>query len=231
MGWYRPYYLREGPGIEKDAPPKKGMALFFEILVREFWQLLKLNLLFALCALPLISFGAARAALSRCTVRMVRDVPNDVWDDFRHSLRQDLARNTAVGLAEVFVVGVLAALLRQPAVSQSVLLFGVVLMAVFFAVLIFGYLWPMLTAVELPLAAAIKNAVILPFACLHHSLPAAAVCILLLAVSFWTFPISLPLVLFVPFGIGSFVMSFAAWSDIRRLVIRQSTQNGGNDHD
>ena len=43
---------------------------------------------------------------------------------------------------------------------------------------------------------------------------------------FGLLPLSLPLVLFVPFGIGSFVMSFAAWSDIRRLVIRNDS-NGG----
>mgnify|MGYP001548159731 FL=1 len=83
MLWFRPGYLKEGPGIEKDAPPKTGLVLFFEVLVREFWQLLKLNLLFVICALPLVTFGAALAALSRCTRNMVRDVPNDVWDDFR----------------------------------------------------------------------------------------------------------------------------------------------------
>ena len=81
MVWLRPGWLREGPGIDKDAPPKTGLALFFEIFEREFWQILKLNLLFVVCAAPLVTFGPARAALSRCTVNMVRDIPNDVFSD------------------------------------------------------------------------------------------------------------------------------------------------------
>ena len=228
MGWYRPWYLKEGPGIEKDAPPKKGPALFFEIVVREFWQLLKLNLLFVLCALPVITFGPARAALSRCTMNMVRDVPNDVWYDFRQEFKRDFGRNLVFGLAELLCIALLALLLTRPAVQANAVLCGCVLMLVVFAALLFGYLWPMLVAVNLPLGAALRNACILPLACLQHSLPALGICALVFAVSFWVFPLTLPLVLFVPFGISSFVMSFAAWSDIRRLVIRENTtQNGG----
>ena len=79
---FRPSYLKEGPGIAKDAPEKTGAAWVGETLVREFWQLVKLNVLFLLCCLPVVTFGAARAAMARCTVNMARDVPNDVWTDF-----------------------------------------------------------------------------------------------------------------------------------------------------
>ena len=36
---FRPSYLREGPGIDKNAPPKTGLALAAEIFAREFWQI------------------------------------------------------------------------------------------------------------------------------------------------------------------------------------------------
>ena len=113
MVWLRPGWLREGPGIDKDAPPKTGLALFFEIFEREFWQILMLNLLFVVCAAPLVTFGPARAALSRCTVNMVRDIPNDVFSDFRRALKQDFRRNAAVGLAELFGIGLLLAAARK----------------------------------------------------------------------------------------------------------------------
>lgn len=232
MVWFRPSYLKEGPGIEKDAPPKKGMALFFEIFVREFWQILKLNLLFVVCAAPLITFGAARAALSRCTMNMVRDVPNDVWYDFRQELKKDFTRNTVFGLVELFGMGLLLMALSQPIVQASAVLCGGVLMLGVLGGLVFGYLWPMLVTVDLPVQAAVKNAAALAIACLQHSLPALCVGGLLFTLSFWTFPLSLPLVLLIPFGISSFTMSFAAWSDIRRLVICDITrQNGGKNND
>lgn len=224
MLWFRPGYLKEGPGIEKDAPPKTGLALFFEILVREFWQLLKLNLLFVICALPLVTFGAARAALSRCTMNMVRDVPNDVWDDFRQELKKDFSRNTALGLLELFALGMLILLLSLPGIRSNTVACVVLLALTAIVVLVLGYLWPMVVAVDVPLRAAIKNAAVLALAFPQHSLPALVVALLLYGLSFWLFPLSLPLVLFVPFGMGSFVTSFAAWSDIRRLVIRQNNR-------
>lgn len=224
MLWFRPGYLKEGPGIEKDAPPKTGLALFFQILVREFWQLLKLNLLFVICALPLVTFGAARAALSRCTMNMVRDVPNDVWDDFRQELKKDFSRNTALGLLELFALGMLMLLLSLPGIRSNTVACVVLLALTAIVVLVLGYLWPMVVAVDVPLRAAIKNAAVLALAFPQHSLPALVVALLLYGLSFWLFPLSLPLVMFVPFGMGSFVTSFAAWSDIRRLVIRQNNR-------
>ena len=44
--WYEP--KKDTPGIEKNAPKKKGIALFLETLWREFFPLIKLNLLFIL---------------------------------------------------------------------------------------------------------------------------------------------------------------------------------------
>ena len=35
---FRPSYLKEGPGIAKDAPEKTGAAWVGETLVREFWH-------------------------------------------------------------------------------------------------------------------------------------------------------------------------------------------------
>ncbi len=46
------YYLKEGPGVDKDAPKKKGAALFFEILFRKFFELIKANSLYFIVSLP-----------------------------------------------------------------------------------------------------------------------------------------------------------------------------------
>lgn len=47
-------YLKPGPGVEKDAPKKKGIFLYFEILGRKFTKLVQLNMLHFLCSLPMI---------------------------------------------------------------------------------------------------------------------------------------------------------------------------------
>ena len=48
-------YTKEGPGVRKDQPPKKGIPRFFEILMRDYGHLLKVNFLFLLCCLPMVT--------------------------------------------------------------------------------------------------------------------------------------------------------------------------------
>jgi len=47
-------YTKEGPGVPKDAPPKARFVIFFEVLVRKFWNIIKINLLFLIFNLPAI---------------------------------------------------------------------------------------------------------------------------------------------------------------------------------
>ncbi len=45
-------YNTPGPGVEKDAPPKKGLALFWDILYRRFWKMVSVNLIYLLFSVP-----------------------------------------------------------------------------------------------------------------------------------------------------------------------------------
>lgn len=47
-------YTKPGPGIPKDAPPKARIIVFFEILQRKFWNLVKLNIMFFIFNIPAI---------------------------------------------------------------------------------------------------------------------------------------------------------------------------------
>ncbi|MBQ3038800.1 MAG: DUF624 domain-containing protein [Clostridia bacterium] len=47
-------YSKPGPGIEKDAPKKKGVFLFFEIFFRKFWKLCQVTMLHFICSLPIM---------------------------------------------------------------------------------------------------------------------------------------------------------------------------------
>jgi uncharacterized membrane protein YesL len=51
-------YNKPGPGVPKNAPPKPGIIVFFEVYSRKFWNLVKLNMLFSLFNIPAL-FAAA----------------------------------------------------------------------------------------------------------------------------------------------------------------------------
>jgi uncharacterized membrane protein YesL len=48
-------YTKPGPGVPKDAPPKARVIVFFEVLGRKFWNLVKMNIMFSLFNLPAIA--------------------------------------------------------------------------------------------------------------------------------------------------------------------------------
>ena len=55
MGLFSFNYDRPGPGVPDNLPPKKGVGLFFDIVVRKFSKLIGINLLYVLCSLPVFA--------------------------------------------------------------------------------------------------------------------------------------------------------------------------------
>ncbi len=52
MALFKRNYDKPGPGVPKNAPRKKGIGRFFELLGRDFMNLVKLNMIYQLFLLP-----------------------------------------------------------------------------------------------------------------------------------------------------------------------------------
>ena len=59
--WYEP--RKDRPDLERSAIRKRGFVGYMDMLWREFFELLKLNLLFVLSCVPLITLQAALTAM------------------------------------------------------------------------------------------------------------------------------------------------------------------------
>ncbi|ARM16504.1 MULTISPECIES: YesL family protein [Rhizobium] len=98
MQWFRDMWTKEGPGIPKDAPAKTGVALFADILAREWWEMVKLNILFILASLFVVTLPAALAAMARVSVALVEDRNTYLLRDFAEAFLRYFWRATAWGL-------------------------------------------------------------------------------------------------------------------------------------
>lgn len=67
--WYEP--RKDRPDLERSAIRKRGFVGYMDMLWREFFELLKLNLLFVLSCVPIITIPAALTAMHRHHVGMV----------------------------------------------------------------------------------------------------------------------------------------------------------------
>lgn len=54
MGLFSLNYSKPGPGVSKDAPKKKGIFLYFELLGRKFFKLIQVSWLCCLTSIPYI---------------------------------------------------------------------------------------------------------------------------------------------------------------------------------
>jgi uncharacterized membrane protein YesL len=87
--FFRKDYATPGPGIDPDAPEKTGPARLLEIVQIECVTLLKLNLLFLLTCIPIITIPPALFALNQVIRRMVLDQPVDCVYHYRTAFRQN----------------------------------------------------------------------------------------------------------------------------------------------
>ena len=76
---FKPSWVAPGPGVEKDAPPKKGPARYFEILLRDAGTLWKAGALFCLCCLPMAVCAAVLMLLGGHPAVFVAALAGYVW--------------------------------------------------------------------------------------------------------------------------------------------------------
>ncbi len=119
-------FNRPGPGVPKDAPKKKGIMRFFEIIGRDMGDLFKLNVLVALLLTPMlicvvfasiswpymgliliwfalylvasILFGPTMAAAHLVLTHRLRDEPCYMWHTFKRGFKDNFKQAAPLGV-------------------------------------------------------------------------------------------------------------------------------------
>lgn len=218
-------YNRPGPGIPKDAPQKKGTALFFEILGREFWSLLTLNLIYVLACLPIVTIGPATVALSRLTVTMVRDKNVYPWRDFWDAFRKNLKQGFLFGIpATLFVFAAIWLNLNILLGAGTLFYTAFIFLWTFLGVALCCYLFPMAAYIDLRSFPLAKNAVFLVILGRFRTIAAVAVSAAVTVLALAYLPYSpIVMVLLGYFAFLSLFNSFMVWHVVEEFVINRKT--------
>lgn len=172
MAFFKKDYNKPGPGVPKNAPKKKGVARFAEIVGRDISSLVKLNIIYQICILPaqllllfallslgvgygsmfvlfgllalLFSFpvGPATVALNLLVSKMLRDEPGFVWHDFKKAFKENFKSSVAPGMIYSLILGA-QAFAYFYYISLSATTVGFLMAALyFFSVLLFALASP-----------------------------------------------------------------------------------------
>ncbi|MBY5816317.1 YesL family protein [Rhizobium leguminosarum] len=213
MQWLRDMWTREGPGIPKDAPKRTGLALFAEILVREWWEMVKLNILFILAGLFVVTLPAALAAMARVSVALVEDRNTYLLRDFTEAFLRYFWRATAWGLAlcGALAIGLYAIVTYAAGARDNLLLSApltIALVATAFIAVLACHLIVLMVMRDLPALRLLRLAAL---ASVIRPLPALAA--LAFAAGLWLAHILFyPVSVFMPatfnFSLGMFAVAF-----------------------
>lgn len=155
-------YMKDGPGVRKDAPKKKAFFAFFDIYIKRFWKLIELNMLYFICCLPIITIGPATAGFTYVLRNYARDSHSFLWSDFFDAVRKNWKQSFIVSLIQFFMLICLIFGISQfdPSNTFFMIYFVVaVFVNVFFTMMMF-YVYPMLVTFKFNLKQLFKNAFI-----------------------------------------------------------------------
>lgn len=224
FGFLFPNYSKEGAGIDKNAPKKKGLPLFIETFCREFTTLLKLNFVFIICCIPIVTIGPAFAAMTSVTLKMVRDEPVDWFYDFKEAFKKNWKQSLVLGVLQFMVIAIIACAflyymqLTGLAYYCMMIIIGLISAIVFMS---FIYLYPMSVLVNLKIKDIIRNSYLLSILNIKYSIITLALCLLTIAAGIVFRLLAIPVVfLFFSMSFCCLLSSFCAYNPIQKNIIR-----------
>ncbi|MEI7883756.1 MAG: hypothetical protein WCI30_00225 [Clostridia bacterium] len=199
----------------KNERSNNPLASFFAILWWEIFTLVKLNFIFLLCSLPLITIGASWTALTACNLALVKGEQVQVGREFLTALK----KYGFAGILLGFIASITLAsggialyfyLLWARANMLFYLFFFLTLCIEIFLLVSFVYLYPVLVEEKLTVIASCKKAISLAAANFSTGIVAVIAVGILVSVIIYTFSFTVPLLFFLGIAVPNFIFCFIA---------------------
>ena len=185
MGIFSYTPLKEGKGVREDGLNLRSPFLFFYMFGTKIWSIIKLNILYIICCIPIVTIGAATAALTYALKCYINDEHVFLIHDFFRVFKENFFKATGVFAINVLAIfSLYTVYVNYDAIPQfSQFLFPVAFVNILILIMDF-YIYPMMVSYELSFFALIKNGFIFALIKLPQNIIAAA---LVLGVSYLAF--------------------------------------------
>lgn len=221
-----------GAGVAKNGPQKKPFFRFWEIFADKFWTFFKINLIYFLFCIPIVTFGPATAAMTSLMRNIYLGKPQFIFSDFWDAFKKNFKQTFAIGIIDVIAICLsifsYTFYTAYMDANDSYWLFLAFAMAaeVIFLLINF-YIYPQVVALNLRMGAIIKNSVILAFVNLKGNLVALACYIVYALLLAYFKAYVLILAPLVPLAWLAFVTVFNCYPAIQKLIINPFYEANG----
>lgn len=189
---------REGAG----ESPRTGAKRYFFLLSTHFGKLIGANLLFLLFSVPIVTMPAAKCAMNRVLIKLVRDGNCFLWDEFWKEFRSQLLRSLPVGILFAALLGLsyysLSLVISNTGEIPTMAFLALGLAALLAETLLSAYAFVLFPMLDLRGGDILKDSVALMLRGGGRALAAAGIKLFALALQALLFPVGLLLLLTLP---------------------------------
>jgi uncharacterized membrane protein YesL len=213
-----------GPGVPENEPPKRGLSKFFFVFYRDFFNLAKLSMLFALFCLPVFTIPAAITAMCKITFKMACNKPYFLRVDFWETFKTEFWRSLVYGWLLIVGIALCVACIYASVIQVNDFAFLYVPLVVSSIVVVLlimtsFYLFVMFAAIDLPAKQALKNAVLLSLSYQPYNIAALGIIAALSYLVIYLLPVSVVLLPLFLFAFMNYIATFCASSGLEKYVI------------
>jgi len=205
---------------------------YFRSIWDELFMLVRFNLMFVLCCIPVVTIPAAITAMHYVFVRIARGEKPSLRKDALPVFKREFARSLLMGVMILIalMVSVTSFLFYIRLAAGNILFMAPAVISGSIALLVFlmsFYIFTMLALLDLPLKAIIRNAYMLAILNIKYSLCAGIYILFIAGIGVLLFPHTVPLSLMVLFSLAIFTAAYFSYYGINKYILK----NRDNDAD
>lgn len=222
-------YESAGVGIPKNAPKKKRIFIFFQILFNKIWQIFFLNLLYLIFCIPIVTIGPATTAMMKILRNFSIEKPTFIISDFLDAFKKNFKQSFIIGVLDLFIFGSVGlGFYIYPLIAKQngdawYIPFAIILsIGITFLIMNF-YIYLMILSTDLSMKNILKNSFFLSFMSLKINILTLILSIFIAVVPIILISINLLFILFLPFfplSFIGFIIAFNIYPIIMKYVIK-----------
>ncbi len=146
-------FEKEGDGVSKNEPQKRGFFAFFENYFGHFWHFVTVNCWLVLLSIPLITSGLGFVGATYIARSFATKQHSFGTSDFFGSIKKNLKQGLFAGIINIIITAVLifateyyfeAMAVAKNAVSWETVCFGIVMFMLIIFIMMNYYIWTLI---------------------------------------------------------------------------------------
>lgn len=217
------YQYKGGKGVT-GPPPEKGIKKFFFISYTHFWKLIRLNLLFILFCLPVVTIPPSITAITRVLIKLDREGNTFLFSDFIEEFKSSFIKSWIAFTP--WLAAIIITIIGYQSINNVYQNTFQIILFVMICSLLYcysNYCFCMIALVDLPLGKIMRNAVIMVISQMRRNVfMIITIPVYILCAMYYLY--SIPVTLFLVFSFTGLINVMIANEVIEECVIKPNAE-------